>query len=108
MAKRNWREVAKAAQDFRDDSIKGVEPPVPEISLYLPRNLTSIPRELLAQDEVLITETSPEELVKSLASGKLNSTTVVNAFLRRAGLAQKLVLTLKRPTIIGTSLTFYF
>ncbi|KAL8907735.1 MAG: hypothetical protein Q9207_001218 [Kuettlingeria erythrocarpa] len=90
MAEWSWREVAKAAQDFRDDSIKRVEPPVPNISSNLPRNVANIPRDLLTQDELLITETSPEGLVESLASGKLNSTTVVNAFLRRAGLAQKL------------------
>ncbi len=95
MAEWSWREVAKAAQDFRDDSIKPVEPPVPDVSSNLPRDVTNIPRDLLAQDEVLITETSPEELVESLASGKLNSITVVNAFLRRAGLAQKLVTTPK-------------
>ncbi|KAL8762481.1 MAG: hypothetical protein Q9184_001516 [Pyrenodesmia sp. 2 TL-2023] len=97
MAKRSWREVAKAAQDFRDASISRIKPPVSDISPDLPRNVTHIPRELLIQDELLITETSPEELVESLASGKLKSTSVVNAFLRRAGLAQKLVRTVEGP-----------
>ncbi|KAL8920878.1 MAG: hypothetical protein Q9208_006050 [Pyrenodesmia sp. 3 TL-2023] len=92
MAKRGWREVAKAAQDFRDASISRIEPSVPDVSPDLPKNVIHIPRELLTQAEVIITETSPEDLVESLSSGKLNSTTVVNAFLRRAGLAQNLLL----------------
>ncbi|KAL8730674.1 MAG: hypothetical protein Q9181_004582 [Wetmoreana brouardii] len=90
MATISWEDVAKTAQDSRDASIGLVDPPVPEVPSDLPRDVTGIPKKLLTTDEVLITQTPPEELVTALASGKFASIAVVNAFLRRAGLAQKL------------------
>ncbi|KAI4122642.1 MAG: hypothetical protein LQ338_005690 [Usnochroma carphineum] len=90
MAKPQWQEVAKIAQELRDASISRVEPPVPDVPSDLPRDVTDVPKYLLTTDEVLITQTSPEDLVSSLASGKHSCKAVVNAFLRRAGLAQKL------------------
>ena len=86
-----WNEVAKTAQEYRDASIARVEPAVPEVQQYLPRDVTSIPKELLSKEEVEITQTLTEDLLVSLACGKLTSITVTKAFLRRAGLAQKLV-----------------
>ena len=50
-----------------------------------------IPRVALEPDEVRITELPTEVLLDLLASGKVTATTVTKAFLRRAGLAQKLV-----------------
>lgn len=50
-----------------------------------------IPSEVLEPEEIRITSLPPEELVQLLASGQLTATTVTKAFLRRAGLAQKLV-----------------
>ncbi|KAL8689337.1 MAG: hypothetical protein Q9218_004968 [Villophora microphyllina] len=90
MANRSWQETAKIAQDLRDASISRVDPPVPDVSLDLPKNVSDIPKYLLTREEVLITETPPEDLVAALASGKLTSTVVVNSFLRRAGFAQRL------------------
>jgi amidase len=91
MSKPSWKEVAEKAQEHRDASIKLVKPAVPDVPSELPLNVTEIPKHLLTTEEVIITETTPEDLVKSLASGKLTSTGVTNAFLRRAGIAQKLV-----------------
>lgn len=90
MSKPTWQDVAKIAQDHRDDSIRRVQPPIPDIPDQLPLDRTDIPKYLLSSEENVITQTTPEELVASLASGKYTSTTVTTAFLRRAGLAQGL------------------
>ena len=90
MIKSSWQEVAKKAQEHRDESIKLVKPPIPDVPSDLPLNVTEIPKKLLTMEEVTITETAPEDLAKSLACGKLTSTAVTNAFLRRAGVAQRL------------------
>ncbi|KAL8698746.1 MAG: hypothetical protein Q9224_001715, partial [Gallowayella concinna] len=90
MATSSWEDVAATAQKYRDASISLLDPPVPDLPQNLSKNVTDVPKQLLTTDEVLITETAPEALVKSLASGKLTSTVVIHAFLRRAGLAQKL------------------
>ena len=91
MSKTSWEDVAKKAQEHRDASIKLVKPAIPDVPSELPLDVTEVPKYLLTTDEVVITETSPEDLVTSLASGKLTSTAVTNAFLRRAGIAQRLV-----------------
>ncbi len=96
MSTPSWQEVAKKAQEHRDASIKLVKPAVPDVPSELPLNVTEIPKHLLTAEEVVITETAPEDLVTSLASGKLTSTAVTNAFLRRAGIAQKLVCPLRK------------
>ena len=90
MSKPTWQEVAHIAQTYRDDSIRRVEPPIPDVPDQLPLDRTDVPKYLLSTEEVGITETAPEDLVTSLASGKHTSTTVTTAFLRRAGLAQAL------------------
>ncbi|KAL8934867.1 MAG: hypothetical protein Q9211_005007 [Gyalolechia sp. 1 TL-2023] len=87
---KSWQDIAKTAKDLRDASISRIQPPVPDVPADLPANVTDIPKHLLSTDEVLITETSTEDLVSLLASGELTSTAVVKAFLRRAGIAQKL------------------
>ena len=91
MVTTSWKDVAATAQELRDASISRVNPPVPVVPHDLPRNVAAFPKQLLTPDEILITETKPEELISSLASGRLTSAVVANAFLRRAGLAQKLV-----------------
>lgn len=88
---KSWQQIAKTAQDLRDASINRIHPPVPDVPSDLPTNVTDIPRQLLTTDEILTTERSTEDLVSLLASGKLTSTAVVKAFLRRAGIAQRLV-----------------
>ena len=90
-SKRSWQAVAKEAQDYRDRSIAAVQPPLPELPADLPLDVTPLPRRLLTDHEVWITESSTEDLVELLARGQLTSTVVTNAFLRRAAVAQKLV-----------------
>jgi amidase len=86
-----WQEVAANIQAYRDESIAGVQPPIPDVPVSLPRNVTGIPKQLLSPREVSLTECPPEKLVASLANSQVSCTEVTNAFLRRAGLAQKLV-----------------
>ncbi|KAI1452731.1 amidase [Annulohypoxylon moriforme] len=86
-----WQDIAADRQRYRDVTIAEVYPPVPELnSEDLPLNTTGIPKKLLTEEEIEITGTNVEELVKKIASGEWTSTVVINAFLRRAGLAQKL------------------
>ena len=88
----SWEEIAADRQKYRDATIAAVEPPIPDLPTNLPLNVTRIPKQLLTPQEIKITGTSPEELVQLLASSALTAKQVVNAFLRYAGLAQKLVL----------------
>lgn len=91
MVSRSWQETASIAQNKRDQSIASVVPSVPDVPNDLPDNVTELPRKLLSTQEVTITESSPDKLLTELASGKLTCVEVTTAFLRRAGLAQKLV-----------------
>jgi hypothetical protein len=93
--KRPWQDIAREAQEYRDASIARVQPGVPQLPTSLPQNVVDVPRNALSQQEVQITETAPEDLLSALASGELKATTVATAFLRRAGLAQKLVCSLR-------------
>ena len=93
----SWEEIAKKAQNLRDESLNRVEPPIPEVPKQLPLNIVDIPKRLLSVREAEITETTPETLVASLASGQPTALEVVTAFLRRAGVAQKLVCYCQTP-----------
>ena len=95
MTRGSWQDVAKQAQELRDASINRISPAIPEVPKEPPKDVTDIPKYLLSSEEVVITQTPPEELIASLASGKLTSSAVTTAFLRRAGLAQKLVRNIK-------------
>ena len=90
-ATRGWQDVAKEAQEHRDATIALVTPAIPQLPTELPLDVTKLPGELLTAEEIKITESLAEDLVETLATGKLSSTTVVKAFLRRAGLSQGLV-----------------
>ncbi|KAF1973004.1 amidase [Bimuria novae-zelandiae CBS 107.79] len=85
-----WQAIAKRAQDHRDATLAAVQPPVPDI-LELPLDSTLIPKTLLTQEELQITESDPMTLIQKMSSGVLSSEAVTNAFLRRAAVAQKLV-----------------
>ena len=91
MSGKSWQEIAEIAQDLRDKSIAHLRSTFPDIPCERPLNISNLPGELLSKAEIRITETSPEHLLDALASGKLTSIQVTRAFLRRAGLAQKLV-----------------
>ncbi|KAK4946115.1 hypothetical protein LTR66_010635 [Elasticomyces elasticus] len=87
----SWQDTAALVQKHRDETISAVAPAIPEVPSELPLNVISIPSQLLSHSEITITQTLPEDLLAALATGQLTSTNVTNAFLRRAGLAQKLV-----------------
>jgi amidase len=89
--KRPWQDIAQEAQRYRDASIARVWPDLPQLPENLAKNVTEIPGTILSQEEVQITEMPPEGLLSALASGDLTAVAVTTAFLRRAGLAQKLV-----------------
>ncbi|KAL9610378.1 MAG: hypothetical protein Q9167_004918 [Letrouitia subvulpina] len=91
--KRPWQDIAREAQGHRDESLASVKPELPELADALPATIVGIPAQVLTPEEVKITETLPEELLGSLASGSLTAAAVTAAFLRRTALAQKLALT---------------
>jgi amidase len=87
----SWEAIAQKAQEHRDATIALVQPSVSSISIKdLPLDSTPVPKTLLTAEEITITESNPTDLVSQLASGKLSSTEVTNAFLRRAAIAQQL------------------
>lgn len=86
-----WQETAKQMQDHRDATIAAIEPKLPPLPAELPLNVTSIPKQLLTEREMELTESAPEYLINALAAGFVTSTEVTKAFLRRAALAQELV-----------------
>ena len=91
MTKKSWQDVAKTAQEHRDTSISRIEPAVPEPPSDLPLDVTQIPRQSLTSEELKITEMSTKLLSDCVSQDKLRCTTIIKAFLRRAGLAQRLV-----------------
>lgn len=92
--KRTWDEIAREAQEYRDASIDRVRPSLPQLPSPLSKNVMGVPETVLNPCEIKITQTPPEDLVVLLASGGVTAKAVVNAFLRRAVVAQKLVRTL--------------
>jgi amidase len=88
---RPWQEIAAEAQKHRDATIALVQPPLPPLPVPLPKNVTSIPATILTPEELQITESLPETLLRELAAGRLTAVGVTRAFLRRAGVAQGLV-----------------
>ena len=85
-----WEQTCRTAKNWRDSTIALLRPQLPPVPEHGP-DTTGLPAKLLDVDEFHITETAPEDLVYWLAKGKLTSFDVTHAFLRRAGLAQRLV-----------------
>ncbi|KAI8631922.1 amidase [Xylariaceae sp. FL1651] len=87
----SWQEVAADRQRHRDTTIATLCPPPPELLTNdIPLDTTSVPRSILTDEELSITESNVEDLVSKLASSEWSATTVLKAFMRRAGLAQQL------------------
>jgi hypothetical protein len=86
-----WEETAQQMKDHRDATIAAIEPQLPQLAADLPLNVTSIPKQILTERELELTESTPEYLINALAAGFVTSTEVTKAFLRRAALAQQLV-----------------
>jgi len=87
----SWQAISATMLKHREDTYAAVDPPIPDLPRKLPLNVTGVPKQLLSEKVVAITETATESLVEKLATGKLTSTEVTKAFLQRAGLAGKLV-----------------
>ncbi|KAH8725430.1 amidase signature domain-containing protein [Phaeosphaeriaceae sp. PMI808] len=85
-----WQDIAKKAQDYRDETIGQLAPPVPQVSTKLPNNVLEIPERMLDRKTLSITNLSPEQLIQSLATGQFSAVDVTSAFLQRAALAQGL------------------
>jgi amidase len=92
-----WEEVAADRQAYRDASIASIEPLIPDIP-DRPSNTIPLAKKVLTAEEIEITESTVEQLVPKLANGSLSSVDVANAFLRRAGLAQKAVCSPEAPS----------
>ena len=86
----SWQEVAADRQRHRDASISQFLPsPLPPLLTEpLSLNTTRIPRSILSDEELAITDTNVEDLVAKLASGQWSATLVVKAFMARATVAQ--------------------
>ena len=91
MAPKTWQEIAQDMQKHRANTIIAVEPAVPDPPPDLPLNVTGMPKQLLSDEVLSITERLPEDLILELANNTLSALAVTNAFLQRAGLASKLV-----------------
>jgi len=83
-----WQQVAEDRQHHRSTTISAISPSLPDTIQSVPLNTLSLAVQFLTPEEIKITESTVEELIPQLASGEIHSTTVTNAFLRRAGLAQ--------------------
>lgn len=94
-SKRPWREVAREAQQYRDSTIAAVQPELQTLPPTLPKNVMAIAGQVLSDREKYITSLSVNSVLDALAGRcigeRLLAVDVVNAFLRRAALAQKLV-----------------
>ncbi|KAI0456435.1 amidase signature domain-containing protein [Xylaria acuta] len=85
----SWQDVAADRQRHRDATLASLNPPLPKLSA-IPLDTTSIPGTILTAEELDITGRNVEDLITMLASGQWSAKAVVQAFMRRAGLAQQL------------------
>ncbi|KAI0444308.1 amidase signature domain-containing protein [Xylaria telfairii] len=87
----SWADVTADRQKHRDVTLSSLNPRLPELSADdIPLNTTSIPGSILTAEELDITGRNVEDLIAILASGQWSAKKVVQAFMRRAGLAQLL------------------
>ena len=87
----HWKKIASFSYTHREETIRDYLPSTSTLSRVFPKNVTGIPSEVLSKEEIWITELAPEKLLQLMAIGNLTATTVTKAFLRRAALAQQLV-----------------
>lgn len=86
-----WQEVVADRQKYRDITIEAVKLDFGALT-DIPLNTVPFAKTLLTAGEVKITESTVEILAKQLANSEVSAVEVAKAFLRRAVLAQKLVL----------------
>ncbi|KAL7934768.1 amidase signature domain-containing protein [Trichoderma chlorosporum] len=85
----NWQEIVHEAQALRDQTLADVKRPV-QLPQQLPTNVSNIPEKVLSEDNLRITSLAPQNLVNLICNGTLSAQEVVQAFLERAVVAQKL------------------
>ncbi|CZS94214.1 related to general amidase [Rhynchosporium agropyri] len=78
------------ARKVRDDSINEVTPPLAALPDPLPKNVMSLFKENLTEEEIKITSYDVPGLLEIIGGKVYSCETVTRAFLRRAALAQKL------------------
>lgn len=87
----SWQDIAADRQRHRDATLASLNPPLPKLSADdIPLDTTTIPGSILTAEELDITGRNVEDLIAMLASSQWSAKTVVQAFMRRAGLAQLL------------------
>jgi amidase len=90
----NATKLIAEAREFRDASISRVKPPLSPLPTPLPKNVTRIANDILTSEELKITSYDAVELIQAIREKVFTCETITRAFLRRAALAQKLVLPL--------------
>ena len=84
-----WQEKAKSARDYRDASLKKVDPPLSPLPEQLPLSSQEMPKELLTAREYELTQKYDAiQLLDMLRTKAVTSEEVTKAFLRRAAVAQ--------------------
>ncbi|TRX88859.1 hypothetical protein FHL15_010202 [Xylaria flabelliformis] len=86
----SWQDVAADRQRHRDATIASLNPPLRDLPADIPLDTTRVPESMLTAEELEITSQNVEDLIPKLASGHWSAETVIQAFMRRAGLAQRL------------------
>ena len=90
----NATKLIAEAREFRDASISRVQPPLSPLPSPLPKNVTHIANDVLSSEELKITSYDAVELIQAIQENIFTCEAVTRAFLRRAALAQKLVISL--------------
>jgi hypothetical protein len=90
----NATKLIAEAREFRDSSISRVEPPLSTLPDPLPKNVTRIANSVLSPEELKITSYDAVELIQAIREKVFTCEAVTRAFLRRAALAQILVISL--------------
>lgn len=85
-----WQRTCGRVKAYRDATIAAVYLPLPALPTGLPLNVTSIPTLVLTPTELAITSLSVTALLTYIATRTVSSTSVINAYLRRAALAQEM------------------
>jgi benzoyl-CoA reductase/2-hydroxyglutaryl-CoA dehydratase subunit BcrC/BadD/HgdB len=89
ISKETWVEKAKSARDYRDETLKKVDPPFDPLPDPLPLSSQDLPKKYLTPREYELTQNYDAiELLEMLRSKKVTSEELTRAFLRRAALAQ--------------------
>lgn len=87
----DWEVAAQDKRKQLEKEVHDIIQGIPPLEIDLPSNVTRIPKRVLLDSDVQITETPAEILVQQIATGKLSSLEVTRAFVQRAATASRLV-----------------